>query len=190
MDSQAAGWCHAAELRDDGIWAQIDWTDTARDKIAAREYRFISPEFQTHISTSEILTLDAISLVNRPAFTMAAIAAAQIATAKTPEEQSMKNIAAALGLPEDATEETILAKINEGKTELASARLTGLMDVLPIVAFILLYVFAASRDYFGARPLVAALVTAGFVPYAAATVPLFSTIPASAPRPAMRRCRC
>lgn len=31
-------------------------------------------------------------------------------------------------------------------------RLTGLMDVLPIVGFILLYVFAATRDYFGARP--------------------------------------
>lgn len=56
-------------------------------------------------------------------------------------------------------------------------RLTGLMDVLPIVAFILLYVFAATRDYFGARPWVAALVTAGFIPYAAATVPLFAMIP-------------
>ncbi len=56
-------------------------------------------------------------------------------------------------------------------------RLTGLMDVLPILGFILLYVFAATRDYFGARPLVAALVTAGFIPYAAATVPIFSMIP-------------
>ncbi|MEG4642824.1 ceramidase domain-containing protein [Paracoccus sp. APAP_BH8] len=56
-------------------------------------------------------------------------------------------------------------------------RLTGLMDVLPILGFILLYVFAATRDYFGARPWIAALVTAGFVPYAAATVPLFAMIP-------------
>ncbi|WP_323715879.1 ceramidase domain-containing protein [Paracoccus aminovorans] len=56
-------------------------------------------------------------------------------------------------------------------------RLTGLMDVLPILGFILLYVFAATRDYFGARPWIAALVTAGFIPYAAATVPIFSTIP-------------
>ncbi|WP_415392457.1 ceramidase domain-containing protein [Paracoccus sp. SJTW-4] len=56
-------------------------------------------------------------------------------------------------------------------------RLTGLMDVLPIVAFILFYVFAATRDYFGARPWIAALVTVGFIPYAAATVPLFSMIP-------------
>ncbi|WP_104494445.1 ceramidase domain-containing protein [Paracoccus denitrificans] len=55
-------------------------------------------------------------------------------------------------------------------------RLTGLMDVLPILGFILLYIFAATRDYFGARPWVAALVTAGFIPYAAASVPLFSMI--------------
>lgn len=56
-------------------------------------------------------------------------------------------------------------------------RLTGLMDVLPILGFILLYVFAATRDYFGARPWVAALAVAAFVPYAAATVPLFAMIP-------------
>lgn len=55
--------------------------------------------------------------------------------------------------------------------------LTGLMDVLPIVGFILLYVFAATRDYFGARPWVAGILTAGFIPYAAATVPLFARIP-------------
>jgi len=56
-------------------------------------------------------------------------------------------------------------------------RLTGLLDVLPILVFILLYVFAATRDFLGARPLVAALVTAGFLPYAALTVPLFSMVP-------------
>lgn len=56
-------------------------------------------------------------------------------------------------------------------------RLTGLMDVLPILVFILLYIFAASRDYFGARPWVALLVTLAFFPYAAATVPIFAAIP-------------
>jgi len=121
-DSQAAGWCTAVELRGDGVWARIDWTEAAAAKIEGREYRFISPEFQAHMETQEILTLDAISLVNRPAFSMAAIAAAQPATAKTPGDHPMKNIAAALGLSEDATEESILAEIAKGKTELASAR--------------------------------------------------------------------
>lgn len=56
-------------------------------------------------------------------------------------------------------------------------RLTGLADVLPILAFILLYVFAATRDWLGAGPWLAALVAAGVIPYAAATAPLFAMIP-------------
>lgn len=56
-------------------------------------------------------------------------------------------------------------------------RLTGLMDVLPILAFILIYVFAATRDYFGLKSWQAGLVTAGFIPYAALTVPLFQMVP-------------
>jgi hypothetical protein len=56
-------------------------------------------------------------------------------------------------------------------------RLTGLMDVLPILGFILLYVFAATRDMLGARPWVAGLVAAGFVPWTAALAPLFAMVP-------------
>ena len=56
-------------------------------------------------------------------------------------------------------------------------QLTSLLDVLPIVAFILLYIFAATRDFFGARPWVAGLVTAGFIPYAALLIPVFSLVP-------------
>jgi hypothetical protein len=56
-------------------------------------------------------------------------------------------------------------------------RLTALMDVAAILAFILLYVFAATRDLLGARPWVAGLATLGFLPYAAALVPVFGMIP-------------
>jgi uncharacterized membrane protein (GlpM family) len=56
-------------------------------------------------------------------------------------------------------------------------RLTGLMDVLPILTFILLYVFAASRDFLGLKPWQAGLCTLAFIPYAAATVPLWALVP-------------
>lgn len=55
--------------------------------------------------------------------------------------------------------------------------LTALLDVLPILGFILLYIFAATRDFLGARPWVAGVVTLGFIPYAALLVPVFSLIP-------------
>lgn len=56
-------------------------------------------------------------------------------------------------------------------------QLTSLMDVLPILAFILLYIFAATRDFFGAPAWVAGLVTAGFIPYAALLIPVFARVP-------------
>ncbi|QYK40557.1 MAG: ceramidase domain-containing protein [Paracoccaceae bacterium] len=56
-------------------------------------------------------------------------------------------------------------------------RLTGLMDVLPIVAFILAYVFVATRDFLGQRPWVAGLAAVGFVPYAVLLTPVFRSLP-------------
>lgn len=50
-------------------------------------------------------------------------------------------------------------------------------DVLPILAFILLYVFAASRDFLGLKPWQAGAATAAFIPYAALTVPLWQRVP-------------
>lgn len=56
-------------------------------------------------------------------------------------------------------------------------RLTGLTDVLPILGFILLYLFAASRDFLGLKPWQAGLATLAFLPYAALTVPMWSRVP-------------
>jgi uncharacterized membrane protein (GlpM family) len=56
-------------------------------------------------------------------------------------------------------------------------RLTGLMDVAPILAFILLYIFAATRDLLALRPWVAGLAVLGFFPFTAALVPLFARVP-------------
>ena len=39
----AAGWIKALKATDEGVFAKIDWTDRARDMIAAKEYRYISP---------------------------------------------------------------------------------------------------------------------------------------------------
>jgi hypothetical protein len=54
---------------------------------------------------------------------------------------------------------------------------SAMADVLPIVLFILLYVFAATRDFLEMRTLVAAGVTVLFIPYAAAVGALFGLMP-------------
>ncbi|MEE2945693.1 MAG: ceramidase domain-containing protein [Pseudomonadota bacterium] len=53
----------------------------------------------------------------------------------------------------------------------------AIADVLPIIAYVLAYIFAATRDFYGQKTWVAALAVALFFPYAAALVPLFAQIP-------------
>lgn len=55
---------------------------------------------------------------------------------------------------------------------------TASLDVAPILAFILIYIFAASRDFLGLTGWRPWAMVAGFVPYAAITVPLFGRIDA------------
>jgi hypothetical protein len=83
------------------------------------------------------------------------------------------------GLPLARAMALVLAAIGVGSFlfHTHANRLTGLMDVLPIVGFILLYIFAASRDMLGLKSWQAGLATLAFLPYAAATVPLWSRVP-------------
>lgn len=54
---------------------------------------------------------------------------------------------------------------------------SALMDVVPILLFILVYIFAINRDVWNMRTSRALLLTVGFVPYAAATIPVFQWVP-------------
>ncbi|AJE46225.1 ceramidase domain-containing protein [Celeribacter indicus] len=57
-----------------------------------------------------------------------------------------------------------------------ATRWGALADTAPILGFILLYIFAASRDFLGLATWKALLATALFFPYAAVTVPVFSAL--------------
>ena len=54
---------------------------------------------------------------------------------------------------------------------------SGLADVGAILLFILLYLFAASRDYLGLSPLWASASVLAFFPFAALVTPAFSYLP-------------
>ena len=53
----------------------------------------------------------------------------------------------------------------------------SIVDVTPIVLFILAYVFVANRDYWGMPLWMALIGTALFVPYALVTTPIFAALP-------------
>lgn len=53
----------------------------------------------------------------------------------------------------------------------------GVADVLPIVAYVLIYIFAATRDFYGQSPLRSGIATVLFFPYAAVLLPLIQFFP-------------
>lgn len=53
----------------------------------------------------------------------------------------------------------------------------GIADVLPIILYILIYIFAATRDFWNQRAWIAGLAVVLFFPYAALLTPLFAQIP-------------
>lgn len=53
----------------------------------------------------------------------------------------------------------------------------GIADVLPIILYILIYIFAATRDFWNQRAWIAGLAVVLFFPYTALLSPLFAQIP-------------
>lgn len=71
VQAPAAGWVKGLETENGGLFADIEWTEDAAKKIAKREYRFVSPEFDFDYRDKETgkrvgPTLISVALTNRP----------------------------------------------------------------------------------------------------------------------------
>lgn len=107
----------------DGIRLRVEWTAAGAAAVSGRVYSYFSPEFFTD-KEGRVTAIPAVgsigALVNTPAFQDIERIAASLTAQK-----NMNKIALALGLPETATEDEILAKIAEllgtASTAVASA---------------------------------------------------------------------
>lgn len=132
----ASGWITGLTARDDGIWADVEWTAAASAKLAAREYRYVSPYFGFEKASGRVTRILNAALTNQPNFTeLAAVAAAD--PDNDGDELPMSKIATALGLPADADQDTILAAVNalKAKSETAAAASVDPTKYVPIEAF-------------------------------------------------------
>lgn len=111
LPSPARGEITEMETRADGIWGRIKWNATGHALMADRSYRGISPVV-IHDAAGQIVRIKNASLVNYP--NLRGLTALH---QETP--MNWANIAKALGLAEDATEEQILAAITDMKTDKA-----------------------------------------------------------------------
>lgn len=51
----------------EGLWAEVSWTSEAREKLAARQYRYISPVALVRRSDRRLVGIHSVALTNKPA---------------------------------------------------------------------------------------------------------------------------
>lgn len=123
QEAPAAGWIVALHDRPEGIFATVEWTKKAAERLKEREYRYFSPVVLVRKSDKRAVRLHSGALTNDPAIDgMIPIAAkSQIInkednlmdTTTTPVTQTtlLESLIKLLELPEDATEEQVVEAV-------------------------------------------------------------------------------
>jgi phage I-like protein len=139
QQAPAAGWIKDLEARGDGLWARVEWTPQAQEYLRNREYRYFSPVLQLDPETRKPQALLQVGLTNVPAIkrlpplvakqgagtppeaTEAVAVPRQVAqeekTGKGSEVQKLKMI---MGLPPEAADQVVWAKVLEVCQNLAA----------------------------------------------------------------------
>ena len=135
---KAAGWVRDAEVRSDGLWLLVEWTPAAAEAIRNKEFRYFSPEFvDTYVDaggtgkTYKDVLLGG-GLTNRPFLKdLLPVNLSEVLgetdTTEDPDNEAskeedpmpefLKKLREQLGLPEDATEEQILAAVKASESD-------------------------------------------------------------------------
>jgi len=138
VEAPAAGWIKKLVNRGaEGIWAVIEWTDRAKQYIANREYRYVSPVFLKRISDNRVIRLINVALTNQPNIDGMVPLANKLGFEgdTNTKEATMKELWKLLGLSEDAKEEAAIAVVNKLKTDLGAKTVVviankGVLDAL------------------------------------------------------------
>ncbi len=110
--SPAQGWITDIYESGGGLKGKVAWNASAESEVGGGRYKYISPAF-VYDKQGIIRGIKSAGLVNHP--NLSELAALNSESSGLDEGGSMKKIAEALGLPEDATEDQILTAMNAMK---------------------------------------------------------------------------
>lgn len=106
----AAGWIKELKAGADGLWGRVEWTAQAREMIAGKAYRYLSPSFYYDKASKAVIRLKGAGLVHKPNLHLKALAAEEDLAAG--DGGLLKRLAAVLDLPEDAAEEDVFKTLD------------------------------------------------------------------------------
>jgi len=105
--SPARGWITSLQAREDGsIWAPVEWTGVGKQLVADKAYRGVSVVFE-HLADGTITRIKRASLVNNP--NLRGLVALNAEGANMDLLAELRKL---LGLPDDADQAAVMAKIN------------------------------------------------------------------------------
>jgi phage I-like protein len=117
LDAPAAGWVDQLETREGAIWGHVEWTDRAKQQIAAKEYRFLSPVFTYQKADSTIIALTSAGLTNQPNLNLTALNQELFLM----NDDLLERLRYLLNLPTLATVEEIIAELERLKARITAA---------------------------------------------------------------------
>jgi len=108
---KAAGWFTAVSVESDGLYGELDPTESGAAAIRSKEFRFVSADWDL-ADDDRPVRLRTVGLTNTPNIPVRPITNSKHFTDTKPKTQiQMKEILQALGLPEDASEADALAAL-------------------------------------------------------------------------------
>lgn len=121
VEAPAAGWIRVKRLINkgkEGIWAVPEWTERAKQYLANKEYRYVSPVFLRRLSDNKVMRLVNVALTNQPNID-GMVPLVNKFTHFTPkpenkeEKRMWKELLKLLGLAETATEQDAIVAVNK-----------------------------------------------------------------------------
>lgn len=121
VQAPAGGWIKEIYLQDKTIAAKVEWTEAAKKYLGNKEYRYLSPVVLVRKADDKAIVLHSVALTNTPAIDgmFPIINSIDLDQYEDQAHQGgkktmdLKALAKLLGLPEDSTEENIMAAIKE-----------------------------------------------------------------------------
>lgn len=110
----ARGWIVEMQMRSDGLWGRVEWTGAGRSLVEDKAYRGISPVLMS-TKAGKLLRILRASLVNDPNLTLTTL------HSREKDMDLLSRLRKALGLKDDATEDTAITAVTSHAAIAAAA---------------------------------------------------------------------
>ncbi len=130
----AAGWITGLEIvPEEGLVASVTWTDKARELLAAKAYRYLSPVVLLRKSDRKVVAIHSVALTNKPAIVgMAAIVNHEAAHGAGELDMELAALCERLEVDDASDVSTVLAaasaRIRELEDSSRAAEIDGLIN--------------------------------------------------------------